>query len=123
MAKILVIDDSRFQRKLISSVLEEKGYQVLTAGDGREGFAVARQESPDLVICDLLMPGIDGFNFLRMVREEGLATPVLVFTSDIQKTTRDICLELGACDVLNKPVKGEALIPAVERAIGSAKKS
>ncbi len=123
MAKILVIDDSRFQRRLISSVLEEAGYKVLTAGDGREGFTVALGESPDLVICDLLMPEIDGFNFLRMVREEGLGTPVLVFTSDIQKTTRDICLELGAFDVLNKPVDKGVLIPAVGRAIGSAKKS
>ncbi|MCQ8894268.1 MAG: response regulator [Methanolinea sp.] len=123
MAKILVIDDSRFQRRLISSVLEEKGYEVVTAGDGKEGFAVALRETPDLVICDLLMPGIDGYSFVRMVRKERLGTPVLVFTSDIQKTTRDICLELGACDILNKPVDRETLIPAVERAIGSAKKA
>lgn len=123
MVKILVIDDSRFQRKLISSVLEEKGYQVVTAGDGKEGFEVISRESPDLVICDLLMPGIDGYTFLKMIRENGLATPVLVFTSDIQKTTRDICLGLGACDVLNKPVDREGLIPAVEKAIGSAKKA
>jgi twitching motility two-component system response regulator PilH len=123
MAKILVIDDSRFQRRLISSVLEEKGYKVVTAGDGREGFAMAIRESPDLVICDLLMPEIDGYSFLRMVREESLDIPVLVFTSDIQKTTRDICFELGACDVLYKPVNSEALLPAVEKAIGSAKKA
>jgi len=65
------------------------------------------------------MPGIDGYAFLKRAKEEGLEIPVLVFTSDIQKTTRDICMDLGAFDVLNKPVQREILIPAVERAIRS----
>jgi len=119
MPKILVIDDSGFQRKVLSSILAGAGYQVVTAEDGEAGFEMARKEAPDLVICDLLMPGIDGYTFLKMVREGGLDTPVLVFTSDIQKTTRDICMGLGAFDVLNKPVQRETLVPAVERAIRS----
>jgi len=119
MPKILVIDDSGFQRKILSSILAGAGYQVVTAEDGEAGFEMARREAPDLVICDLLMPGIDGYTFLKMAREGGLDTPVLVFTSDIQKTTRDICMGLGAFDVLNKPVQRETLVPAVERAIRS----
>jgi CheY-like chemotaxis protein len=119
MPKILVIDDSGFQRKVLSSILGGEGYLVVTAADGEEGFEVVRKEGPDLVICDLLMPGIDGYAFLKRAKEEGLEIPVLVFTSDIQKTTRDICMDLGAFDVLNKPVQREILIPAVERAIRS----
>jgi len=121
MPKILVIDDSRFQRKVLSSFLEGRGYQVISAGEGREGFAMAQNETPDLVICDLLMPGIDGYAFLRMARESGLDMPIIVFTSDIQDTTRDVCMGLGAFDVLNKPVREESLLPAVERALRSRK--
>ncbi len=121
MPKILVIDDSRFQRKVLSSFLEGRGYQVISAEEGREGFDMAQNEVPDLVICDLLMPGIDGYSFLRMARESGLDIPIIVFTSDIQDTTRDVCMGLGAFDVINKPVREESLLPAMERALRSRK--
>jgi len=75
MPKILVIDDSGFQRKVLSSILAGAGYQVVTAEDGEAGFEMARREAPDLVICDLLMPGIDGYTFLKMAREGGSTPP------------------------------------------------
>ncbi|MEM2124226.1 MAG: response regulator [Methanolinea sp.] len=117
MARILVIDDSQFQRKILTSILEKKGHEVHTAVDGREGYEKVRRERPDLVICDLLMPGIDGYSFLKDMQNEGFQIPVLVLTSDIQETTRKICLDLGACDVIHKPAKEENLLPAVERAL------
>lgn len=117
MTRILVIDDSRFQRSLITSILEKGGHEVLAAGDGKEGYEKVREERPDLVICDLLMPGIDGYSFLKNLRDAGLQIPVLVLTSDIQETTRKVCMDLGASDVIYKPAKEESLLPAVERAL------
>lgn len=118
MPTILTIDDSGFQRKIITSILEKEGYTVISAENGNTGFDLALRESPDLIICDLLMPEMDGFGFLKLVREKNLATPVMILTSDIQKTTRQECLSLGAIDVLNKPVTREMLIPRVKGVFG-----
>ena len=122
MPKVLIIDDSGFQRKIITSILEAEGNTVLTAENGRAGFDIAVKESPDLIICDLLMPELDGYGLLRLVRDHKLAIPVLILTSDIQNTTRTECLTLGALDVLNKPVKKETLVPIIKDALRSAKR-
>ena len=122
MPKVLIIDDSGFQRKIITSILEAEGNTVLTAENGRAGFDIAVKESPDLIICDLLMPELDGYGLLRLVRDHNLAIPVLILTSDIQNTTRSECLALGALDVLNKPVKKETLVPVIKDALRSAKR-
>lgn len=118
MPKILTIDDSGFQRKIIASILEKEGYTVISAHNGKTGFDLASRESPDLVICDLLMPEMDGFGFLKLVQEKNLPLRVIILTSDIQKTTRQECLALGAIDVLNKPVTRETLIPRVKGVLG-----
>lgn len=115
--KILIIDDSGFQRRIISDILKEEGYAVITSENGMSGYTVALKESPDLILCDLLMPDLDGYEFLKKMREKGVAIPVIVLTSDIQHTTRKICLDLGAVDVLNKPVKRITLIPALQEAL------
>lgn len=119
MPKVLIIDDSGFQRKLITSVLEGAGYTAITADNGDSGFERAVKDSPDLIICDLLMPGCNGFDFLKRARDEHLAIPVLILTSDIQKGTRQQCLDLGAADVLYKPVTKENLLPALKKALGA----
>jgi|WetSurMetagenome_2_1015567.scaffolds.fasta_scaffold49003_4 two-component system, chemotaxis family, chemotaxis protein CheY len=115
MARILIIDDSTFQRRILLSLLKEMGHSVLEASNGREGLDTALREKPDLIITDLLMPELDGFSFLREAKKAGLATPVLIVTSDIQTATRDRCLSLGASGVLNKPVKKEILSEMVNR--------
>ena len=121
--KILIIDDSGFQRKLISDILKEEGYIVITSADGNSGFATALEESPDLILCDLLMPELDGYDFLKKIRDHGLEIPIMVLTSDIQNTTRQYCLDLGAITVLNKPVKNTILIPAIKNALQSTSKA
>jgi len=121
--KILIIDDSGFQRKLISDILKEEGYIVITSADGNSGFATALEESPDLILCDLLMPELDGYDFLKKIRDHGLEIPIMVLTSDIQNTTRQYCLDLGAINVLNKPVKNTILIPAIKNALQSTSKA
>ncbi|NMB80062.1 MAG: response regulator [Methanomicrobiales archaeon] len=113
MKKILIIDDSSFQRKIISSILQEAGYTLVVTDNGRDGFAAIEKERPDLVITDLLMPEFDGFYFLEQAKAHGIPVPVLILTSDIQDTTRAKCLSLGAARVINKPVKKEVLLAAV----------
>lgn len=115
--RVLIIDDSAFQRKIISDILEEQGLTVITSAEGNSGYTKAVEESPDLILCDLLMPDLDGYEFLKKIRENHISIPVMVLTSDIQDTTRKICLDLGAVDVLNKPVKKTTLIPALQKVL------
>ena len=121
MARILIIDDSTFQRRILLSLLKEMGHSVLEASNGREGLDTALREKPDLIITDLLMPELDGFSFLREAKKAGLATPVLIVTSDIQTATRDRCLALGASGVLNKPVKKDSLSKMVNLMLTTGK--
>ena len=121
MARILIIDDSAFQRRILSSLLEETGHSVIAATNGQEGLDIALRENPDLIITDLLMPDFDGFSFLREAKKAGLATPVLILTSDIQTATRDRCFAFGASGVLNKPAKKEILSETVNRMLTTGK--
>jgi len=117
MVCILIIDDSAFQRKIISSVLNGENHTVITASNGHEGLKKAVLEKPDLIITDLLMPEMDGGTFLSEVKKAGLSIPVIILTSDVQKVTRDRCLALGAFSVLNKPVNREALLELIRTAL------
>jgi len=119
MARILIIDDSTFQRKIVASILTADHHEVIAAADGREGLEAAKTQHPDLIITDLLMPDTDGFSFLKSVKAGGIGIPVLILTSDIQTATRDRCLALGAAGVLNKPVKRESLSEKVRQVLGA----
>ncbi len=110
MATILIIDDSRFARLKLSNNIKEGGFDVLEAANGVEGLEVTRAEHPDCIVCDLLMPEMDGFMFLEYLKQEGIAIPVLILTSDIQKKTRKRIMALGAVDVVHKPPKYEDVI-------------
>jgi twitching motility two-component system response regulator PilH len=121
MARVLIIDDSSFQRRILSSLLEGLGHTVLTAVNGREGLYTAVREKPDLIITDLLMPDLDGFAFLREAKTAGVTIPVLILTSDIQTATKNKCLALGAAGVMNKPVKKENLSRMVQQVLCTGK--
>jgi twitching motility two-component system response regulator PilH len=118
MATVLVIEDSSFQRKVLSGLLTSEGYDVILAENGKEGIERADQEKPDAIITDLLMPEYDGYWVLEQLRIRKLALPVIVITSDIQNTTESLCRKLGAIAVLHKPVKKEQVISAVRNAVG-----
>jgi CheY-like chemotaxis protein len=115
MVKILVIDDSSFQRKIICSILKEDGYELSTAENGRDAMENISTFVPDLIISDLLMPEFDGFYLLEQVKAGNIPIPVLIITSDIQAPTREKCLQLGAWGLLNKPVHKDTLLPAVKK--------
>lgn len=108
MAKILVIDDSGYQRSLIRQMLAADGHQVVEAADGIEGLAAAKCERPELILTDIVMPNMQGMEFLQKMKDENVGIPVVVVTADIQETTVKICQNLGAVGLVNKPLKGAA---------------
>ncbi len=117
MPTILIIDDSSFQRTIIKKTLKNESYTCIEADNGRFGLEMAERESPDVIIVDLLMPDMDGIEFLKAIREKAITIPVIVLTSDIQDTTRDLCLKLGARSFLNKPLRTDDLIPAIRKVL------
>ena len=110
MATILIIEDSRFTRSSIAKVLKDNDYRVLEAENGILGLDVMIKNRPDLVISDLLMPEMDGFELLETLRSRSIAIPVIIMSADIQETTRRRVLELGAKTLLHKPFHGPALL-------------
>ncbi len=118
MARILVVDDSAYQRLKAHRILEEAGHVTLEAVNGRDGLERIADDGPDCVVLDLLMPELDGIEVLREVRDQGIATPVVVLTADLQDTTRRLCMELGAAAVIHKPVKRDELVGTIDRLVG-----
>ena len=114
--KILLVDDSRLIRMKLKKILSDE-YEIVEAEDGNKAFIKVVSEQPDCIVTDLLMPGMDGFEFLEKLRKKKLEYPVVVLTADIQNQTRDRCISLGAVEVLNKPPKEEKLKTAITSAI------
>jgi sigma-B regulation protein RsbU (phosphoserine phosphatase) len=122
MASILTIDDEAGIRQNISAYLEDCGYRTLDAADGIEGMEIFHRESPDVVLCDLRMPGMDGLEVLARIRDESPDTPVIVVSG--VGTLRDVveALRRGAWDYLTKPIQDmEFLERAVDRALDRAR--
>jgi len=114
MKRILVVDDSAIGREIVARVLAT-GYDVIKAASGKEALDAIGANPPDMVILDLLMPDMDGFAVLSRLREEANPVPVFVLSADIQKSTRARVVDLGAVDLLNKPVDPETLRTTVAR--------
>lgn len=102
MPKILVIDDSRNLRQMVTSYLEQEGWRVATAANGRDGLSLAEQDSPDLIILDLMMPEMGGYEFLRLYSPTH-RTPIIVLTARMEESDKVLGLELGADDYVTKP--------------------
>jgi twitching motility two-component system response regulator PilH len=100
--KVLVIDDAFFTRKVYCKMLS-KEYEVLEASNGEEGLRICGEMHPDLVICDLLMPVFNGFQFLKEYTKWEERAPVIICSSDVQEETRQKCFELGADEFIKKP--------------------
>ena len=117
MKTVLVIDSDAHLRKLISQWLAEAGWRVLEIDDGERGIQIALQLQPDAVICDLLMPGCNGFQICRSIREQAGAIEqprIIVTDSSVYATNRRNAIEIGADDYLVKPFKGEDLVRILE---------
>jgi DNA-binding response OmpR family regulator len=100
--KILVVDDKSELRTLLKSYLSQEGFEVVAAADGQEALFVARHEKPDLIILDLMMPEMGGYNFMRVYSREA-DTPIIILTARLEENDRVLGLELGADDYVTKP--------------------
>ncbi len=115
MALIQIIEDSSFQRKFISRILEGAGHQVIQAENGKVGLEKLESNNPQVIFCDLLMPELDGFGFLEALRGKGNNLPVVMLTSDIQETSKNRCMELGADYFINKPPNEKEMFEVLDK--------
>ena len=113
--KILVVDDSPTERHVLVEMLTSAGYTVITAESGEEGIDKAKAELPDLVLMDVVMPGLNGFQATRTLTrdEETRHIPVIVCTSKSQETDKIWGLRQGAHDYMVKPINGEELLAKI----------
>jgi len=100
--KILVVDDKPELRTLLKSYFSQEGFQVVSAPNGREALFIARDEKPDLIILDLMMPEMGGYEFIRVFNREA-DTPIIILTAKIEEDEKVLGLELGADDYVTKP--------------------
>lgn len=110
--KILVVDDQSSVRQLLQDYLSEQGFKVVTATDGQNAIYTARHEEPDLILLDIMMPRMDGYDFLRQYRQER-QTPVIIITAREEETDAVVGLELGADDYVIKPFRMRELVARI----------
>jgi DNA-binding response OmpR family regulator len=110
--KILVVDDQSSVRQLLQDYLTEQGFKVVTATDGQNAIYTARHEEPDLILLDIMMPRMDGYDFLRQFRQER-QTPVIIITAREEETDAVVGLELGADDYVIKPFRMRELVARI----------
>ena len=128
MAKtqILVVDDDRKIVNLVRAYLKKDGYQVLTAHDGLRALELARQERPDLIVLDLMLPGRDGLDVCRTLRSEGNQAPIIMLTAKTTEADKLVGLNLGADDYVTKPFSPQELmarLAAVMRRVNEEKRA
>lgn len=118
----MVVDDEQDIVDLISYNLKREGYNVVTAADGREALQTAQQEKPDLIVLDIMMPGYDGFEVCRMIRQTPhIASVSIIFlTAKSSEIDQILGLELGADDYIQKPVSPRVLVARIKSALRRA---
>lgn len=121
MAHILIIDDSPTDVRVFTTLLEKNGHRVSSAGSAEEGIALAKRERPDLVIMDVIMPGMNGFQATRTLSREAetSAIPVLIVTTKSMETDRVWGLRQGAKDFLVKPVAERELLARIQKLLAN----
>src|SRR5579864_5287 len=108
--QILVVEDEQRMAELLQQALHEEGHQVVLARDGREGFEIARYSPFDVIVLDVMLPGMDGLAVARKLRERGNQTPVLMLTARDAPADIVLGLDSGADDYLTKPFSLEILL-------------
>lgn len=115
MARILIVDDSPTEVHVLKTWLEKNGHETVSAENGQEGLETARREKPDLVLMDVVMPGMSGFQATRQLSKDPATAniPVLIVTTKDQETDKVWGMRQGATDYLVKPVTEEQLLAKV----------
>lgn len=117
---ILIVDDEERMRSLLRTYLSAEGYRVVTAADGCEAITLARKEKPDLVILDIMMPNMDGYEFIKLYRAEDRAGAVIMLTARVEEADAVLGLELGADDYVTKPFSPRVLVARVRAVLRRA---
>ncbi len=115
MANILIVDDSPTELHVLSGMLEKNGHSVISAADGEEGVARAKAEKPDLILMDVVMPGLNGFQASRQIANDPETShiPIVIVSTKDQETDKMWGLRQGAKDYLTKPVKEKELMATI----------
>ncbi len=117
--KILVIDDTELMQRMIKDVLQKEGYEVYSAYSGEEGLAKVSTIKPDLIILDIIMPGMSGFDVCRILRADdgNILTPIIMLTAQVNEDDKLIGLEMGADDYIIKPFNSRELVSRVRNTL------
>jgi DNA-binding response OmpR family regulator len=123
--KILVVDDEEDIRNLAKQMLEMEGYEVIMASDGKEALSIAEKEAPDLILLDVVMPGMDGFEVCKILKsqQKTRSTPVVIFTVLDSEAHKKRGRDAGADGYAAKPFKIEALLAEVKRQIAKKRQN
>ncbi len=113
---ILIVDDEKRLVSLVQSYLTQEGYRVVTAYNGKDALPIAKKEKPDLIILDIMMPEMNGYDFMRTHRAEH-DTPIIMLTAKVEDEDKIIGLELGADDYVTKPFKPRELMARVRNVL------
>lgn len=116
---ILVVDDKASVRRLVQEYLTEEGFRVVTATNGHEALFAARHEKPDLILLDLMMPEMGGYEFMRLYTKEA-STPIVVLTAKVEESDKVLGLELGADDYVTKPFSMRELVARIRAVLRRA---
>ncbi len=113
---ILIVDDSTTNVVLLEAILDERGYKIHTALNAKEAFSVITKHKPDLILLDLLMPKISGFDFLHEIKnnKDTKDTPVIIVSAITDEENIDKVMEMGAVDFVKKPIDLQYLVNKVE---------
>jgi len=111
--RVLIVEDEPAISDIVAFNLRRAGYDVMTATDGEGGLRLALEGKPDLVLLDVMLPGLDGFEICRRIRVEGHTTPILMLTAKGEETDKVLGLELGADDYITKPFSMKELLARV----------
>ena len=122
MSRILIVEDNEMNRDMLSRRLERRGYQVILAMDGRQGLGAARSEAPDLILMDMSLPEIDGWEVTRQLKSDDTtrSIPVIALTAHAMSSDRQKALAAGCDDYDTKPVEFERLLMKIETMLRSA---
>jgi DNA-binding response OmpR family regulator len=119
---ILVVDDEKRLCDLVRAYLTQEGFRVVAAGDGQEALFVARHEKPDLILLDLMMPEMGGYEFMRVFSKER-DTPIIILTAKLEENDKVLGLELGADDYVTKPFSMRELTARVRAVLRRMEKA
>ncbi len=118
---ILVVDDKKNLRLMVQQYLTQEGFRVVLAENGREALFVARHEKPDLILLDIMMPEMSGYDFIRTYAKEGEA-PIILLTAKLEEADKVLGLELGADDYVTKPFSMRELVARIRAVLRRAEK-